>query len=55
MNQVIMSPFGGAFGLSHTYPVGSLIAGTPEAIFFHEGFQEIDGLLVDRRWGILIY
>lgn len=44
-----MSPFGGAFGLPHANPVGGFVAGSPEAIFFHEGFQEIDGLLVDRR------
>jgi hypothetical protein len=49
MNQVIMPPFGGAFGLPHANPVGGLVAGSPEAIFFHEGFQEIDWLLVDRR------
>jgi len=49
MHQMIMTPFGGALGLSHTDPVGRLVAGPQEAIFFHEGLQEIDGLLVDRR------
>ena len=44
-----MSPFSGAFGLPHANPVGSLIASSEEAVSFHEGFEEIDWLLVDRR------
>ena len=49
MHQMIMTPFGGALGLSHTLPVGRLVTGPQEAVFFYEGLQEIDGLLVDRR------
>ena len=47
MHQVIMTPFGGAFGLPHANPVGGFVAGAQKSFFFHKCFKEIDGLLID--------
>ena len=49
MHQVIMPPFGGALGLPHANPVGGFVAGTAEAVFFHKGLKQIDGLSVDSH------
>ena len=32
---------GNTFGLAHTDPVGGLVTGTFESIFFHESFEQI--------------
>jgi len=38
--------FGHSFGFTHMDPVGGLVAGSPEALPFHEGFEQVDGVVV---------
>jgi hypothetical protein len=49
MEQMIVSFFGSAFGLSGTDPIGGLIAGTFKAIFFNESFQQIQRVIVGLK------
>jgi hypothetical protein len=46
MEQMIVSSFGCAFGLSGTDPIGGLIAGTFKPIFFNKSFQQIYGEMI---------
>jgi len=49
MKQVVMPSFGRSLGFTHMDPVGSLVAGSPEAVLFHESFQEVDRVMVERE------
>jgi len=51
MEQMIVSSFGGTFGLLGTDPVGGLIAGTFKPIFFNEGFSPRRRLVIPLRAG----
>lgn len=42
----MISSFCGAFGVAHTEPVGSSVAGAFKAILFHESLQQIYGMVV---------
>jgi hypothetical protein len=33
-------------GLAHVNPVGRLITGAPESVRFHEGFQQVNAMVV---------
>lgn len=47
VRQVSMPSFSHPFGFTHTDPVGGLIAGSPETVSFHKGFQQMDRVMVD--------
>jgi hypothetical protein len=46
MEQMVVSFFGSAFGLTGQDPVGGLIAGTFKPIFFNKSFQQIYGVMI---------
>jgi hypothetical protein len=46
MVQMNMAFFGGSLGFSGQNPVGGLVAGTFEAVFFNESFQQIQRVIV---------
>jgi len=45
---MIMPFFGWASGLADADPVGGSVASCLETILFHEGFKEIDGMVIGR-------
>ena len=49
MVQMDMAFFGSSLGLSGQDPVCGLVAGTFEAVFFNESFQQIQGVIVGLK------
>jgi len=46
MAEMDMAFFGGSFGFSGQDPVGGLVAGALEAVFFNESLQQIHGIMI---------
>ena len=47
VQQVVVPSFSHPFGFTHMDPVGGPVAGSPEAVPFHEGFEQMDGVMID--------
>lgn len=42
----MITSFCSAFGLANADPVGGFVTGAGKAIFFHEGFQQVQGMVI---------
>lgn len=47
VEQMVMTPLGGPFGLSDPDPVGGFITGSLESIFLNKGFKQINVMIID--------
>ena len=47
MEQVVMSLFSGTFGVADTNPISGLVASTLKSALLNEGFQQIQGMVID--------
>ncbi len=49
MGQVLMPPFGNAFGFPHQGPVGGFVASASKSILFHKGFKKVNGMVINFK------
>jgi len=49
VGQMLVAPFGNAFGFSHQRPIGSFVASASKPVFFHEGLKKMDGMVIDFK------
>jgi hypothetical protein len=47
VKQVVVPSFSHSLGFTRMDPVGGLVAGSPEAVPFHEGFEQVDRMMID--------
>jgi len=47
MEQVVMSPFSGTFGVADKNPISGLVASALKSALLNEGFQQIQGMVID--------